>query len=204
MAKAALYRKRIELVLLPLLLLLLAVTFSGCQAESNQEDLLLKEEQLSTIESIYNQDRPKVLEALHIEESDISQGTLPGGWDLSEPVSFEGTEFSEILLFDVSAETFYGVRFICYFENAEELSGLAEDILEKANTIYGEPSTYPGLPNRLTSEDFSKELSESMNQGTLGDWREEWSLGEKTRCTLSASVVENNVAFLSLEYSLSQ
>lgn len=43
MAKAALYRKRIELVLLPLLLLLLAVTFSGCQAESNHEDLLLYE-----------------------------------------------------------------------------------------------------------------------------------------------------------------
>ena len=101
MAKASLYRKRVELVLLPLLLLLLAVTFSGCQAESNHEDLLLKEEQLSTIESIYNQDRPKVLEALHIEESDISQSTLPGGWDLSEPVSFEGTEFSKILLFDV-------------------------------------------------------------------------------------------------------
>ena len=39
-----------------------------------------------------------------------------------------------------------------------------------------------------------------MNSGALNDWREEWTVGEKTRCTLSVMVVETNVATISLEY----
>lgn len=194
------YKKQSIALILCMLLVLIPIIFSACQQKENESKSLLSGEQLTTIESLYDRNQSETLERLQLEESDISQGTYPGLWNLAESVSIEGKEFSEFLLFDASTETFYGVRFMNRFEDAEEISGYVKDILKKANDVYGEPSTYPGLQNRLASETFSSDLLESMNSGALNNWREEWTVGEKTRCTLSVMVVETNVATISLEY----
>ncbi len=194
------YKKQSIALILCMLLVLIPIIFSACQQKENESKSLLSGEQLTTIESLYDRNQSETLERLQLEESDISQGTHPGLWNLAESVSIEGKEFSESLLFDASTETFYGVRFTNRFEDAEEISGYVKDILKKANDVYGEPSTYPELQNRLAAETFSSDLLESMNSGALNDWREEWTVGEKTRCTLSVMVVETNVATISLEY----
>lgn len=184
------------------ILLLLLVTLSGCQQKQVSDKPILTEKQISTVESLYNQELTAVYKGLHLEETAVSPETAPGLWSVKKPALFDGREFSEDLLFDVSTETFYGIRYTARFEDAEELSGLALDLLEKANDVYGKPSTYPELQNRLTSETFSSDLSESMTNGDMSDWKEEWTVGKQTCCTLSVMVVEAKNAALSIEYRL--
>ena len=74
-----------------------------------------------------------------------------------------------------------------------------ENILGKLNDAYGEPSTYPGLLNRLTAENFSSDFLEAVNSGTMSHWREEWDVGEKTKCELVVYVEKNHVRVV-LEY----
>ena len=180
-------------------ILAILIFISGCQQKNDEGKWLLTGDQLSAMESLYGQDRAETVNAFHLGEGDISQSTEPGCWDLTETVSIAGKDFSESLLFEVSTETFYGAMFSNVFEGSEEFPNYVENILGKLNDAYGEPSTYPGLLNRLTDENFSSDFLEAVNSGTMSNWREEWDVGEKTKCELVVYVAENHVRVV-LEY----
>ena len=88
---------------------------------------------------------PDVLAEFQLEESDLYyRGDTLGWWELPEPVSIEGKDFYEELLFDISKEnkdTFYGVLFISHVTDAEELPGYIDGLVKKITAAYGEPTT---------------------------------------------------------------
>ena len=72
------------------------------------------------------------------------------------------------------------------------------EALSKATELYGAPDTYPGLSNRLFSEDFQTALS----SGTMGEWYEEWEAGSESMFTLSVHIIDAQTSTLVLDYSL--
>lgn len=181
------------------LLLLISLSLSGCQKKDEDGKWLYTEKQLSAVEALYGQELPEVLAEFQLKESDVSESAMPGAWDMPESVSIEGKEFSETLHFDVSNGTFYGVMFTNLFKDMEDLPGYIDGVMKKITEVYGEPTTYPGIQNRLTSEDFPSDVLDSMKNGDLSHWREDWDVGEKTICTLTVSVVEMNTARITYE-----
>ena len=184
------------------LLLLISLSLSGCQKKEDGK-WLYTEKQLSAVEALYGQELPEVLAEFQLKESDVSESAaMPGAWDMPESVSIEGKEFSETLHFDVSNGTFYGVMFTNLFKDMEDLPGYIDGIMKKITEVYGEPTTYPGIENRLTSEDFSSKIVDAINKGTSGSWREDWDDGEKTICTLTVNMLEIHVARITYEFKM--
>lgn len=177
---------------------LILLASSGCREAHVSGGGLLTEEELASREELYGSGRDDVFQALGITEDEITESSSPGAWDLREPADMEGTAFTSSLLFDVSNETLYGFRYMYQSGSSEGTAELMDTLLSKATELYGAPDTYPGLSNRLSSEDFQTALS----SGTMGEWYEEWEAGSESMFTLSVHIIDAQTSTLILDYSL--
>ncbi|MCD7862100.1 MAG: M56 family metallopeptidase [Lachnospiraceae bacterium] len=161
-------------------------------------------EWVASLETLYGQEQAAVLASLNLEESDVVKADGTGLKNLREPVSLLETDFTQSLLYDVTSEapTFYGTRYQYDSEDAAAIVTLAEALIKECNEQYGDPSTYPGLLNRLTNGDFADDFAKTWERGLTDQWREEWLVGEQTLCTLSVSVNGEDMGVISLEYKL--
>lgn len=176
---------------------------SACAQKNKFSDLLLSADEIATVESLYGQDMTETRAGLSLQESDLVESQVMGAWERAQPLTADGCEVSQILLFNMADETFYGTRFLCYMEDAQTLTTRAQELLAEAKTQYGEATTYPSLPNRLDSEEFIEAFAKAFENGEPANWREEWQVGEQTLCTLTAEVAGPGIASLMWEYSMS-
>lgn len=176
---------------------------SACAQKNKFSDLLLSADEIATVESLYGQDMTETRAGLSLQESDLVESQVMGAWERAQPLTADGCEVSQILLFNMADETFYGTRFLCYMEDAQTLTTRAQELLAEAETQYGEATTYPSLPNRLDSEEFVEAFAKAFENGEHANWREEWQVGEQTLCTLTAEVAGPGIASLMWEYSMS-
>lgn len=177
---------------------LILLASAGCQETHDTGGGLLTGEELVSREELYGGSRDDVFQALGLTEDEITESRYPGVWDLREPVDVEGTAFTRSLLFDVSSETLYGFRYMYQSGSPDETAELMDALLSKATELYGDPDTYPGLSNRLSSEDFQA----ALDSGTMGEWYEEWAAGSESIFTLSVQIIDDRTATLILDYSL--
>lgn len=180
-----------------------ACFLSACAQKNIFSDLLLSADEIATVESLYGQGMTETLAGLSLQESDLVESQVMGAWERAQPLTADGCEVSQILLFNMADETFYGTRFLCYMEDAQTLTTRAQELLAEAKTQYGEATTYPSLPNRLDSEEFVEAFAKAFENGEPTNWREEWQVGEQTLCTLSVEVAGPGIASLMWEYSMS-
>lgn len=180
-----------------------ACLLSACAQKNKFSDLLLSADEIATVESLYGQDMTETLAGLSLQESDLVESQVMGAWERAQPLTADGCEVNQILLFNMADETFYGTRFLCYMEDAQTLTTRAQELLAEAKTQYGEATTYPSLPNRLDSEEFEEAFAKAFENGEPANWREEWQVGEQTLCTLTAEVAGPGIASLMWEYSMS-
>lgn len=185
------------------LVLTLLFSMVGCQGPKEQSGSeLLDEEQVSTLESLYGEKMPDVLEAFSLDQGDVAEDTTSTGvWNIQAPVKWGGKDFLQSLLFDGTSNTLYGRRYEYYPETAEEAQVVIDDLLEQAGNLYGQPTTYPG-ENCLSNENFAESFSSAMESGERVTWREEWTAGEKTRCILRVVVGDIDTAQISVEYGV--
>lgn len=176
---------------------------SACAQKNKFSDLLLSADEIATVESLYGQDMTETRAGLSLQESDLVESQVMGAWERAQPLTADGCEVSQILLFNMADETFYGTRFLCYMEDAQTLTTRAQELLAEAKTQYGEATTYPSLPNRLDSEEFIEAFAKAFENGEPANWREEWQVGEQTLCTLTVEVAGPGIASLMWEYSMS-
>lgn len=175
----------------------------GCQ-QSVAESGLLQNGKLSSYEALYGQSMNAVLKGLALQEKQVTQCSEPGLWEIDKKWKIQGKEFKFYLLFDVTTNELYGYRYRFQGTDSNQILEVSKELMAEANKIYGETTTYPGLTNRLVSENFSSDFLEFMNSGKVSEWREEWIVSEKTQSTLSVKVIETNVASISLEYVLAK
>ena len=99
-----------------------------------------------------------MLEGFGLSENDVKESeNLLGCWDVSTSREIVGKAFDRLLMYDITYDenVLYGQCFI-FFDlegtKQDEMIQLAVSLIEEAQQQYGEPSTYPGIDNRLTAD----------------------------------------------------
>ena len=179
-------------------------TAAGCQREKPAAGLL-EDSQIATLESLYGQTLEPVLEGLGLSQEDgtateVNPQGVVYGWTMNDPVVLAGVEIYQLLAFEWETGEFFGTKYHRGLIPPEEGSQAAADLLEQALSLYGEPTTYPGLQNRLTGETFPQELESALELGKSDGWTETWdNLGDGTTFVLQVSAMEGTVS-LDLSY----
>ena len=102
------------------------------------------------------------------------------------------TPFEQVLMYDTTfdEDVLYGESFI--FSGSEdtkqdEMFQFAVDLMKEAQEQYGEPSTYPGLDNRLTVDG----VIDALKNGEIPEAVEQWNVGENTLLVIRVQTAEN-------------
>ncbi len=181
---------------LPKLLLTLGIAgavllTAGCeQKQPSAQEGLLSDAEVSALESLYGHKQDAVLEGLGLSADDVSENKdFMGCWDISTPREIVGSSFEPMLMYDITydEDVLYGQSFI--FSDTEgtqqdKMIQLAVDLVEAAQQQYGEPSTYPGIDNRLTADG----AADALKSGEMTSAYEEWNVGEHTLLTISVQI----------------
>ena len=183
---------------LPKLLLTLGIAgavllMAGCEQKQSSAQGLLSDTEVSTLESLYGHKQDAVLEGFGLSENDVKESeNLLGCWDVSTSREIAGKAFDRLLMYDITHDenVLYGQCFI--FSDLEgtkqdEMIQLAVSLIEEAQQQYGEPSTYPGIDNRLTADG----AADAIKSGEMTSAYEEWNVGENTLLTISIQIAEN-------------
>lgn len=115
------------------------------------------------------------LKTLGLTESDLLQSNLPGTYYTDTVVTLRGISFKQVLLFGDSddfglTDFLYGGGYECMaLQTDEQLFPLIQDILALMTERYGEPSTYPGLQNRLADKTQLSDLEPVTTYGETWD-----------------------------------
>lgn len=127
------------------LLLLLLLGFTACSAEKGAKAL--------DYPAMFGETKNEVLAALDEENLTYKEDDLyANAYVLDQIETLENRDFSVYLLFDLNTDTLYGYRRILFVENPTDADcKLPEKLLNTLTAQYGEPTTYPGLENRIST-----------------------------------------------------
>lgn len=183
-----------------LLIVFSCLLLSAAACQEPDPSGLPDKEAVKTYEALYGKTLDDVLKALALSEDEISETPYTGLWMLSKPRMLAEHEFQEALLFDTAKEPeiMYGFQYLMSTDDSGELFTVTERLFSEATDIYGEPVTYPGLSNTLSS---NASLS-AIKEGEKGQWLEEWQAGESSSMTLSVTVPDSGSANISLVYRI--
>lgn len=165
---------------------ILLLTVTGCGQKQSAQGLL-SDSEIKTLESLYGHNQQAVLEGLGLSENDVQEREKAlGCWNIKTPREIMETPFEQVLMYDTTFDenVLYGESFI--FSGSEdtkqdEMIQLAVDLVEEAQELYGEPSTYPGMNNRLTVDG----VTDALKNGEMISAFEEWNASEYTLLAVS-------------------
>ncbi len=154
--------------IITVLLITLSILITGCGNEKSGLDFSFSEHIGTNLADIY--------EALDISKDDLTEDASPGMFCFSAPISYNGTDLTKYLLFTVADDTLYGGG---YFYVADDKSDTAWNLLQsikiELNEKYGEPTTYPGLSNRIST------LESFDDCKTPAEYTESWSTADDNK-----------------------
>lgn len=171
--------KKIAGLILGLCLLL---SLAACQESSGFPG----EKEVAQYEKLYLKDINEAIHGLGLQVE--KEENLPGAFSVEGPCKLAGTDFRQDLLSSTSEPRgFFGIRFTAEFADGKEAGKTALALYDEAVKLYGQPSTYPGMQNRLDREELEK--------GSLpeGQYAETWTAGQLTELTLRAISTEQGV-----------
>lgn len=187
-------KKKILLAIsIMMMFLLTACNNEGTQAESTIDFDFIKHTGVS-FENIYNE--------MGLKENTLIASKGVGRYDYAELVTYDEYEFTKYLMFgkyNNYDSALYGGGYVYVSETKDEacvsmLKELKVDLAEQ----YGEPSTYPGLPNTIDSIGNIEECQIGAA------FKDTWSVtGDKPgEITLSLTVLEKGLS-INVMYSVS-
>ena len=200
-------RKRKLSTLVPCIVLLLILC--GCQEtrqfEAEQLDyLLLDDETLAYMESLYGLEQEEAMKKLGLSEEDAvvteyrEQNLVDIVWTgpvyINEPTAVPEKEFTKELGSHSRSAPFYSIVYNCDCDNAEETADIAEALYLAAEARYGMGPKHGHFTtlDYLCSEGVFDEIRESGDHETRkdigGGWSEAWVVGEYSYLTLSVWV----------------
>ena len=105
-------------------------------------------------------------------------------------------DFSVYLLFDLNTDTLYGYRRVLVVENPSDADcKLPEKLLNTLTAQYGEPTTYPGLENRISTH-LDRLSTDAVGSGEV--YNEYWSVSENCDASLGVSFLPDGRLFVDI------
>lgn len=173
------------------LLLLLLLGFTACSAGKNVKAL--------DYPAMFGETKDEVLAALDAENLAYKEDDLyANAYVLDRTETLENRDFSVYLLFDLNTDTLYGYRRTLFVENPTDADcKLPEKFLNTLTAQYGEPTTYPGLENRISTH-LDRLSTNAVGSGEV--YNEYWSVSENCDASLGASFLPDGRLFVDIVY----
>ena len=115
---------------------------------------------------------------------------------LDRTETLENRDFSVYLLFDLNTDTLYGYRRVLFVENPTDADcKLPEKLLNTLTAQYGEPTTYPGLENRISTH-LDRLNTDAVGSGEV--YNEYWSMSENCDASLGVSFLPDGRLFVDI------
>lgn len=171
------------------LLLLLLFGFTACSTEKGAKAL--------DYPAMFGETKNEVLAALDAENLTYKEDDLyANAYVLDRTETLENRDFSVYLLFDLNTDTLYGYRRVLVVENpTDEDCKLPEKLLNTLTAQYGEPTTYPGLENRICTH-LDRLNTDAVGSGEV--YNEYWSVSENCDASLGVSFLPDGRLFVDI------
>lgn len=171
------------------LLLLLLLGFTACSAGKGAKAL--------DYPAMFGETKNEVLAALDAENLTYKEDDLyANAYVLDRTETLENRDFSVYLLFDLNTDTLYGYRRILFVENPTDADcKLPEKLLNTLTAQYGEPTTYPGLENRISTH-LDRLNTDAVGSGEV--YNEYWSVSENCDASLGVSFLPDGRLFVDI------
>lgn len=171
------------------LLLLLLLGFTACSAG--------KDAKAPDYPAMFGETKNEVLAALDAENLTYKEDDLyANAYVLDRTETLENRDFSVYLLFDLNTDTLYGYRRTLFVENPTDADcKLPEKLLNTLTAQYGEPTTYPGLENRISTH-LDRLSTDAVGSGEV--YNEYWSVSENCDASLGVSFLPDGRLFVDI------
>lgn len=171
------------------LLLLLLLGFTACSAEKGVKAL--------DYPAMFGETKNEVLAALDAEKLTYKEDDLyANAYVLDRTETLENRDFSVYLLFDLNTDTLYGYRRVLVVKNPTDADcKLPEKLLNTLTAQYGEPTTYPGLENRISTH-LDCLSTDAVGSGEV--YNEYWSVSENCDASLGVSFLPDGRLFVDI------
>lgn len=171
------------------LLLLLLLGFTACSTEKGAKAL--------DYPAMFGEAKDEVLAALDAENLTYKEDDLyANAYVLDRTETLENRDFSVYLLFDLNTDTLYGYRRTLVVENPTDADcKLPEKLLNTLTAQYGEPTTYPGLENRISTH-LDRLSTDAVGSGEV--YNEYWSVSENCDASLGVSFLPDGRLFVDI------
>lgn len=171
------------------LLLLLLLGFTACSAEKGAKAF--------DYPAMFGETKNEVLAALDAENLTYKEDDLyANAYVLDRTETLENRDFSVYLLFDLNTDTLYGYRRILVVENPTDADcKLPEKLFDTLTAQYGEPTTYPGLENRISTH-LDRLSTDAVGSGEV--YNEYWSGSENCDASLGVSFLPDGRLFVDI------
>ena len=165
------------------LLITLSILITGCNNEKSGLDFSFSEHIGTNLTDIY--------EALDISQDELAEDTSPGMFCFNAPVEYNDASLTKYLLFTVADDTLYGGGYFYITDGKSDVAwNLLQSIKIELNEKYGEPTTYTGLSNRIST------LESFDDCKTPAEYTESWSTADSNKGVIK-------LTFMVLEQRLS-
>ena len=171
------------------LLLLLLLGFTACSVGKGAKSL--------DYPAMFGETKNEVLAALDAENLTYKEDDLyANAYVLDRTETLENRDFSGYLLFDLNTDTLYGYRRTLVVENPTDADcKLPEKLLNTFTAQYGEPTTYPGLENRISTH-LDRLSTDAVGSGEV--YNEYWSVSENCDASLGVSFLPDGRLFVDI------
>lgn len=171
------------------LLLLLLLGFTACSVGKGAKSL--------DYPAMFGETKNEVLAALDAENLTYKEDDLyANAYVLDRTETLENRDFSVYLLFDLNTDTLYGYRRTLVVENPTDADcKLPEKLLNTLTAQYGEPTTYPGLENRISTH-LDRLSTDAVGSGEV--YNEYWSVSENCDASLGVSFLPDGRLFVDI------
>ena len=171
------------------LLLLLLLGFTACSVGKGAKSL--------DYPAMFGETKNEVLAALDAENLTYKEDDLyANAYVLDRTETLENRDFSVYLLFDLNTDTLYSYRRTLVVENPTDADcKLPEKLLNTFTAQYGEPTTYPGLENRISTH-LDRLSTDAVGSGEV--YNECWSVSENCDASLGVSFLPDGRLFVDI------
>jgi len=117
-----------------------------------------------------------IYDVLDISQDQLTEDNSSGMFCFNTPVTYNGTDLTKYLLFTVADDTLYGGGYFYITDGKSDVAwNLLQSIKIELTEKYGEPTTYPGLSNRIST------LESFDDCKTPAEYTESWSAADDNK-----------------------